>query len=373
MGWCSAKTTTAPVGPRSPLAAAPTWSARCCRCGRAGWSRGAGCPRARSWRSGRAVRWTVPSRSLASRSRTTPQSCRWAWWVSDPHCRPASHRGVDRFLWAGRRVPRHLDDRLPAAGHARRRVHCRLARLPVGSARRPWSPAPARPAGRLAATDGAAAAPAHHRPPPTQERLDKLNQFVTDWLDRPDKFDFTIPATIPEAKQHFHEEFRLCLELLGSLGQQADATIVVPDTNVLVRSPDIGRYHQVLGTASYTVVLVAPVLAELDALKTGRASPSVRDRARGFSNRIKEWRRRGQLHVGVKVEGQVVVRAEGREPSREATLSWLHPTVVDDRIIACTLELQRRRPTDLVVLLTGDVNLLAKADLAGLPNGGAAR
>jgi hypothetical protein len=187
-------------------------------------------------------------------------------------------------------------------------------------------------------------------------------------LDRPDKFDFTIPATIPEAKQHFHEEFRLCLELLGSLGQQADATIVVPDTNVLVRSPDIGRYHQVLGTASYTVVLVAPVLAELDALKTGRASPSVRDRARGFSNRIKEWRRRGQLHVGVKVEGQVVVRAEGREPNMQATLSWLDPTVVDDRIIACTLELQRRRPTDLVVLLTGDVNLLAKADMAGIPN-----
>jgi hypothetical protein len=204
-------------------------------------------------------------------------------------------------------------------------------------------------------------------PSPTQERLDKLNQFVTDWLDRPDKFDFTIPATIPEAKQHFHEEFRLCLELLGSLGQQADATIVVPDTNVLVRSPDIGRYHQVLGTASYTVVLVAPVLAELDALKTGRASPSVRDRARGFSNRIKEWRRRGQLHVGVKVEGQVVVRAEGREPNMQATLSWLDPTVVDDRIIACTLELQRRRPTDLVVLLTGDVNLLAKADMAGIP------
>lgn len=31
------------------------------------------------------------------------------------------------------------------------------------------------------------------------------------------------------------------------------------------------------------------------------------------------------------------------------------------------LELQRRHPTDRVVLLTGDVNLLAKADTAGIP------
>jgi predicted ribonuclease YlaK len=141
----------------------------------------------------------------------------------------------------------------------------------------------------------------------------------------------------------------------------------VPDTNVLVRSPDPGRYQQILGTDDYTVVLVAPVLAELDALKTGRASPGVRDKARGVSNQIKEWRRRGPLHVGVTVEGKVVVRAEGREPNLQASLSWLDPTVADDRIIACTLELQRRHPTGRGVLLTGDVNLLAKADMTGIP------
>jgi len=203
-------------------------------------------------------------------------------------------------------------------------------------------------------------------PSPTQTRLDKLNKFVTNWLDRPAKFDSTVPATIPEAKQHFHKEFAICSELLGSLGQQTGATIVVADTNVLVRSPDLGRYRQVLGTDAYTVVLVAPVLGELDALKTGRAGPSVRDKARGFSNRIKEWRRRGPLHLGVTVEGKVVVRTEGREPNVSASLSWLDPTVVDDRIIACTLEVQRHHPTDRVVLLTGDVNLLAKADMAGI-------
>jgi hypothetical protein len=46
-----------------------------------------------------------------------------------------------------------------------------------------------------------------------------------------------------------------------------------------------------------------PVLAELDALKVGHSSPEVREKARKFSGRIKEWRRRGELHRGVKVQG----------------------------------------------------------------------
>jgi hypothetical protein len=205
-------------------------------------------------------------------------------------------------------------------------------------------------------------------PSVTQQRLNELDAFVIRWLDRPpDEFDFTIPKSIPEAKKQFRTELAPCFELLDSLGQSARTTVVVPDTNVLIRSPDVARYDRVLGVSAYTVVLIPPVLAELDALKVGHSSPQVREKARKFSGRIKEWRRRGELHRGVKVQGQVTVRTEGREPNLEGSLSWLDPTVADDRIIACLLELQRRHPTARIVLLTGDVNLLAKADLAGIP------
>jgi hypothetical protein len=205
-------------------------------------------------------------------------------------------------------------------------------------------------------------------PSATHERLDELDAFVIRWLDRPTgEFDFTIPKSIPDAKERFRAELAPCFELLDSLGQSTGATTVVPDTNVLIRSPDVARYDRVLGVSAYTVVLIPPVLAELDALKVGRISPEVREKARKFSERIKEWRRRGVLHRGVKVQGQVAVRTEGREPNLGASLSWLDPTVVDDRIIACVLELQRRHPTARIVLLTGDVNLLAKADMAGIP------
>jgi hypothetical protein len=205
-------------------------------------------------------------------------------------------------------------------------------------------------------------------PSVTQQRLNELDAFVIRWLDRPtDEFDFTIPNSIPEAKERFRTELAPCFELLDSLGQSAGTTVVVPDTNVLIRSPDVARYDRVVGVSAYTVALIPPVLAELDALKVGHSSPQVREKARKFSGRIKEWRRRGELHRGVKVQGQMTVRTEGREPNLQGSLSWLDPTVADDRIIACVLELQRRQPTARIVLLTGDVNLLAKADLAGIP------
>jgi hypothetical protein len=39
-------------------------------------------------------------------------------------------------------------------------------------------------------------------PSATQQRLNELDAFVIRWLDRPtDEFDFTIPTSIPEAKE----------------------------------------------------------------------------------------------------------------------------------------------------------------------------
>jgi hypothetical protein len=75
-------------------------------------------------------------------------------------------------------------------------------------------------------------------PSATQQRLDDVNAFVTRWLDRPTgEFDFTIPKSIPEAKERFRAELAPCFELLDSLGQSAGATTVVPDTNVLILAP----------------------------------------------------------------------------------------------------------------------------------------
>ena len=52
------------------------------------------------------------------------------------------------------------------------------------------------------------------------------------------------------------------------------------------------------------------------------------------------------------------------EPDMKSSLSWLRGDVRDDRIIASVLELQSVNPVSRVILVTGDINLQNKADVA---------
>ena len=48
----------------------------------------------------------------------------------------------------------------------------------------------------------------------------------------------------------------------------------------------------------------------------------------------------------------------------EKSLSWLDPNVMDDRIIASALQIQVEHPAANILLVTGDINLQNKADVA---------
>lgn len=188
---------------------------------------------------------------------------------------------------------------------------------------------------------------------------------VERWLHRSGDL-WSLPPTIEEAKAKFTSVTAPLVGLLESLVEPAGRLLVVPDTNVIVRSPDVTRYGSVVGTASYEVVLVPGVLGEIDAHKVNHRVPEFRDRARKVSDRIKGWRNQGKLAEGVKVQGDVYVRVEGREPDFSKTLSWLDRNVVDDRVVASVLELQRRNPSLPLVVLTGDTLMLAKCDMANI-------
>ncbi len=200
-----------------------------------------------------------------------------------------------------------------------------------------------------------------------QREIEQACSQLQAWIQR-DDYTHSIPPTIPEAKKAFKTVAEPLASTLRSLGQGPGCVLVVPDTNVLLRSPDIIKYGAVLDEATaYTVLLVPGVLGEMDGHKVNHRNPAVRERARKFTNRIKGWRGQGSLSEGVKVKGDIYVQVEGREPNLDKTLSWLQSDVVDDRILASILEVQRRCPTDRVVLLTGDTLMLAKADAASVP------
>jgi hypothetical protein len=201
----------------------------------------------------------------------------------------------------------------------------------------------------------------------TKKQLNEVDAFVRRWIDRDGAFDFSIPRSIPDAKQRLREQVAVCSDLLRSLDASQSETIVLPRQQHAHQEPGHRHLRPRAGQPE-----VHRGASSGHAGRAGQAEDHPQQRHGPGEGAQVQWAHQGLAHARqpgprVKVQGDVWVRAEGREPNFSATLSWLDPNVADDRLLASVFEIQRRHPTSRVVLLTGDVNLLAKADTARIP------
>lgn len=143
--------------------------------------------------------------------------------------------------------------------------------------------------------------------------------------------------------------------------------ILIPDTNVLLSKPNLTEWN-FQDIKKFCLVLTPTVLSELDELKVTHRVESVREKSQKIIRQIKEFRRRGRLTEGVVVvKDKSEIIAIATEPDFTSTLDWLLPDNNDDRLIASSLEVMRRYPKSPVILVTGDINLQNKAELAQIP------
>lgn len=148
---------------------------------------------------------------------------------------------------------------------------------------------------------------------------------------------------------------------------QEGQVILVPDTNALYYNTRIEAWSYP-EFDKFTFVLLPTVLSELDEHKEGHRNETVREKARKIIRQIKDYRRRGALASGVPIiKGRSELVAISVEPDMKNTLEWLDSTISDDRILASTLELMHQHPRSSVILVTRDINLQNKAELAKLP------
>ena len=194
-------------------------------------------------------------------------------------------------------------------------------------------------------------------------RIKKADQRFRQWLElnenwslRPD------PVSNEKNLRDDAERFVKILEILEVGG--AVETILIPDTNAIVGKPDPNQYKDIAGDESFVFLLLPTVLAELDTMQNSHRNPDFREKVKRTITRIKGWRNQGSLLDGVTVSRTITVRAVANEPDMQRTLTWLDKDNRDDRIIATVLEVQADHPAARVVLITGDVNLLNKADVA---------
>ncbi len=178
----------------------------------------------------------------------------------------------------------------------------------------------------------------------------------------------TLPPTNEQAKEQFREDIAIFYEVLQFI-ESSDSRdlVIVPDTNAIIAAPDPAQYAAVVGAPGFNFILVPTVLAELDKLKVVHRDNTFRSKVEGVINRIKGWRTQGSLLQGVTVNKTITVKMIAVEPNFEDTLRWLDATNQDDRIIASVLELQCDQPSAKVILVTSDINLQNKAEMANLP------
>jgi PhoH-like ATPase len=133
--------------------------------------------------------------------------------------------------------------------------------------------------------------------------------------------------------------------------------VFVLDTNVLLHDP-----RAIFSFEENDVVIPIVVIEELDKFKKG--IDEIGRNARQVSRILDEYRQKGKLSQGVKLEGGGDLWVELNHQSPERLPNELIATKADNRILATALNLKH---DDLpVVLVTKDTNLRIKADALGL-------
>jgi len=179
--------------------------------------------------------------------------------------------------------------------------------------------------------------------------------------------DWATAATFEENGQRLVETIDSFRKLLQQHATNAKEFVLVPDTNALLITGEPARYAAVVDSPRFRFIIVPTVLAELDDLKRTRSAQSVGEKAEKAIRIIKGLRKQGSVLDGVTVARTITVQMIPTEPRLADLPSWLDPDNKDDRIIASALEIQCAQPSATVVLVTDDMNLQNKAEMAFLP------
>jgi len=200
-----------------------------------------------------------------------------------------------------------------------------------------------------------------------QTEIQRIHESFIEWIDKSP--NCSLPDSIEEAKQEFSENAKKLNELVG-LPRETESTdyILIPDTNSLINCPDLSKYSSIVNTEVYTVILLPTVLEELDELKVKYKDADLKKKAESVIKRIKGYRTQGNMQEGVKVNKTINVKMVAQEPNFNNTLGWLDKTNNDDRIIASVIEIQRERPRDTLILVSSDINLQNKSEMALVPH-----
>lgn len=204
-------------------------------------------------------------------------------------------------------------------------------------------------------------------PKEIQGKIQETDSFVRSWIEKEGGWD--TPETIDEAKDIFRTRIKEFDDLIDTMsgGKEPKKYILVPDTNALIAESNLSRYTEVIGEDKFEAVVLPTVLAELESLKMKNIDLRIKEKIKIAIRYLKGLRKQGDPISGVKIGAEITVRWEPQEPDLQNSLGWLKNHILDDCILASTIEILRDNPDALVVLVTSDIGLQNKAAFAYIP------
>ncbi|HAH52663.1 MAG TPA: twitching motility protein PilT [Balneola sp.] len=197
--------------------------------------------------------------------------------------------------------------------------------------------------------------------PNTLKKIEESDKEILNLIEQNDA-----PSSTDLGKSIFRNETKNFRDYLQLLTSEVKKNVIVPDTNSIIQFPNPISYRSIASSEKFNFVILPTVLSELDKLKTTHRNDDFRKKVKSVISRLKGYRNQGNVLVGVKVDKTITVKMIATEPNFNKTLGWIDSKNNDDRIIANVLELQLNHPSDNVILVTSDINLQNKAQLANL-------
>lgn len=206
---------------------------------------------------------------------------------------------------------------------------------------------------------------ARNLPDSSQKELERTLKEIKNAVEQTGK---TWWQTTDEAAEGFRALFDTITAVYKSYFEALSSDVlVIPDSNAFLLNPDVERWR-FKDVDHFTLILTPTVLSELDKHKINHKNEGVRNKASKLIRKIKEYRRRGSLHDGVTiVTDRVSLRAIAIEPNMSQTLSWFDSDIADDRFLATAIEVIRNNLEAIVFIVTADINMQNKAEMAGIP------
>jgi len=198
-----------------------------------------------------------------------------------------------------------------------------------------------------------------------QDEIKETHTYVVSAIEL--QTSWATEATVEGNAAYLAKRLTVFRQLLAHPAPAAAEFVLVPDTNVLLQSADPAHYADVIGTKVFKFALAPTALSELDQIKQLRGHQPVGEKAEKAIRVIKGWRNQGSVLEGVTVAKTINVQMIPSEPRMSKLPSWLDADNKDDRLIGTALEIQWTDPSAVVVLVTGDINLQNKAEMAFLP------